>query len=358
MVVPFLFLGLIDVLSQRNDNDFKRTISKKRLCEIYAKVKINHTTKTVLSILIFLVLFSLVFQPWSPLEGDNGYINWYRTNPYDNFNTYTYLKEETAMIPKSNPYVLAPNNIPEIYPRALVGGPYHVGQFVMGFPSPVFLNITYSDAVNNTFPFIAAGGHIVYVPIDYAISTITNAVSFVKSGYQSIVQIMDIMLLSDKYGIMSEANGTIVLERNYTYPPKLYVPMNRYIGVSMGNSPTANVAKCNSLIFSNISAGSILWYGGTNYYPGTYNSTLHFISYPGSYGNISVTAMLNGTAISEKYININNNLVKGCHNISFKQVINNINLNNGYYYFIIKSNGFIGKIAFQGINEREVSYKW
>ncbi|SIM60666.1 DUF2079 domain-containing protein [Cuniculiplasma divulgatum] len=358
MLVPFLFLGLIDVISRRNDADYKLTIPQKRLRKIYNRVRTNQTTKTVLSILIFLVLFSLVFQPWSPYVNDNGYINWYRDNPYDNFNTYTYLKEETGMIPRSNPYVLAPNNIPEVYPRALVGGPYHVGQFVMGAPSPVFLNITLRDAVNNTFPFIASGGHIVYVPMDYAISTITNAVSFVKSGYQSIVQIMDIMLLSGKYGIMAEANGTIALERNYTYPPALYIPMNRYIGVTLGDSPTANIAKSNSLIFSNISAGSTLWYGGTNYYPGTYNDTLNFISYPESYGNISVTVMLNGTDVSEKYINIHNNLAKECHDISFNQVINNINLNTGYYYFIIKSNGFTGKIAFKGINEKEVSYKW
>jgi len=358
MVVPFLFLGLIDVLSRRNEIDFKRTAPQKRFCEIYTKVKTNHTTKTMLSILVFLVLLSLVFQPWSPLEGNNGYINWYRTNPYDNFNTYTYLKEETAMIPRLNPYVLAPNNIPEVYPRPLVGGPYHIGAFVMGFPAPVFSNITVKDAINNTFPYLASGGHIVYVPMDYAISTITNAVSFSKSGYQSIAQIMDIMLLSGKYGIMSEANGTIAIERNYTYPPKLYVPMNRYIGVSQGSSPTANIEVGNSLIFSNVSCGSTLWYGGTNYYPGTYNDTLHFILYPGSHGNISITAMLNGTVASEKYININNNLVKEGYNIYFNQVINNINLNTGYYYFIIKSNGFIGKIAFQGINEREVSYKW
>ena len=36
----------------------------------------------------------------------------------------------------------------------------------------------------------------------------------------------------------------------------------------------------------------------------------------------------------------------------------NINLNIGYYYFIIRSDGWTGEVAFSGINEREVSYKW
>lgn len=358
MLIPFIYLGIIDVLSDRYMGEPKYNASKRKLTHIYKEKSSGHTLKTVVSILIILVLFSIVFQPWSPLSNDNGYIQWYRSNPYDNVNTYTYLREETAMIPRSNPYVLVSANIPEAYPRALVGGPYHVGSFVMGFPSPVFLNITVKDALNNTFPYIANEGHIVYVPMDYSISTITNPVAFSKSGYQSILQIMNIMLRSGKYGIMSEANGTIALERNYTYPPELYVPMNRYIGVSQGSSPTANIEIGNSLIFSNVSCGSTLWYGGTNYYPGTYNDTLHFILYPGSHGNISITAMLNGTVASEKYINIHNNLVKEGYNIYFNQVINNINLNTGYYYFIIKSNGFLGKVAFEGLNEKEVSYKW
>ena len=359
MVVPFLFLGTIDVLSVRKRDETKTTSPKKRLNCIYREIRTSQTTRTVLTVFVILVLFSLVFQPWSPLTKDNGYIQWYKTNPYDNSNTYTYLSEESAMIPRSNPYVLVPNNIPEAYPRAIVGGPYHVGTFVMGFPSPVFLNITLKDAINNTFPFIASRGHIVYVPMDYAISTITNAVAFAESGYQSILQIMDIMLQSGRYGIMAEANGTIVLERNYTYPPALFVPMNRYIGVFQGGSPTPYVTVGNSLIFSNVTAGSIMWYGGTNYYPGTYDNTLHFLSYRGSYGNISITAMLNGTPVSKEYIDISdNNSAPAWHNMSFNQVINNINLNTGYYYFIISSNGWTGKVEFSGISETEVSYRW
>ena len=359
MVVPFLFLGIIDGLSIRYRSEQKERTPQKKLTRIYKEIRSSQTAKIVVSVLIMLLLLSIVFQPWSPLSSDNGYISWYRTNPYDNVNTYTYLSEEAAMMPRSNPYVLVPNNIPEVYPRAIAGGPYHVGTFVMGFPSPVFLNITVGDAINNTFPYIAAGGHIVYVPMDYAISTITNSVAFSKSGYQSIVQIMDIMLESGKYGIMASANGTIVLERNYTDPPALYVPMNRYIEVSDGSAPAGHLTINNSLIFSNTSSGSVMWYGGTNYYPGTYNDTLHLFVYPGSYGNISIIAMLNGTSVSDKYILINgNSSVSGWYNLSFNQIIDNINLNTGFYYFIIRSDGWAGKVAFSGISEMETSYKW
>ena len=359
MVVPFLFLGIVDVLSSRCGKEPKPKDLQKKITQIYKEIRSSQTAKIVVSILIMLVLLSIVFQPWSPLSNENGYIGWYRANPYDNVNTYTFLREEAAMIPRSNPYVLVPNNIPEAYPRAIVGGPYHVGPFVMGFPSPVFLNITVRDAINDTYPYIAASDHIVYVHMDYAISTITNSVAFSKSGYQSILQIMDVMLESSRYGIMAEANGTIVLERNYTYPPVLYVPMDRYIGVSDGGAPAEHLSANDSLIFSNTSSGSIMWYGGTNYYPGTYNDTLHFLVYPRSYGNISITAMLNGTSISERYIYLSDNRsVPSWYNTSFNQVINNINLNTGYYYFLIRSDGLTGKVAFSGITEIEVSYKW
>jgi hypothetical protein len=363
MVVPFLFLGIIDVLSTRYRDEPKDKASQKKLTRIYKEVRSSQTTKIVFSMLVLLVLLSIIFQPWSPLVKDNSYVDYWSKadNPYDNFNTYTYLSEEAAMIPRSNPYVMFTNDIPEVLPRAVVGGQGHnyIGNIIVGLPIPAFMNLTVADAVNDTFPYVTGNKEIVYIPMDYAISTITNAFAFSGFGYQSIVQIMDIMLESGKYGIMAEANGTIVLERNYTYPPALYVPMNRYIKVSDGGAPTGHLAVNNSFIFSNIASGSVMWYGGTNYYPGTYNDTLHFFIYPGSYGNISITAMLNGTSVSEQYIHVNGNTSNpGWYNLSFSQVINNINLNTGYYYFIIRSDGWTGEVAFSGISEREVSYKW
>lgn len=361
MLVPFLFLGIIDVLSGRYAKEAKDKAQQKQLIRIYKKIRASQTVRTMLSLIVLLVLLSIVFQPWSPVVNDNGYISWYRTNPYDNVNTYTYLREEASMIPRSNPYVIFTNDIPEVFPRAVVGGQgnNYIGNLIVDVPDAGFMNITVADAVNDTFPYIAARGTIVYVPIDYAISTITNSVSFSGFGRQSIVQIMDIMLQSGKYGIMAEANGTIVLERNYTYPPALYVPMDRYIGVSEGGAPTKHQTVSNSFIYSNMPSGAIMWYGGPNYYPGTYKDTMHFFIYPGSHGNISITAMLNGTAVYEQYINATgSNLDSGCHNISFKQVIHNVNLNTGYYYFIIRSEGWTGKVGFSGISENEVSYKW
>ncbi|MHB8396204.1 MAG: DUF2079 domain-containing protein [Thermoplasmataceae archaeon] len=344
LFVAFIFLGIIDSLSKRKDSKNILRKEPSHRFNIKRTFKISERGKTALSILIFLVLFSIIFQPWSPLVKDNNYVNFYskQNNPYDSFQTYTYLVEEAKLVPRQNPYVLVPNNIPEAYPRALIGGPQRIGELVMGFPGPVFQNITLEDALNNTYPYLVGNGKVSNIPIDYAWAVTETGADFSVSGYQSIIQIMDIMLESGKYGILAEANGTILLERGYDHPPALYAPLNHFVGPSQGTS-----------------SSSILWYGGTNYYPGTYTNVLHLVASPGAYGNISVTAMLNGSIVSEKYVNITkDNRHSTSANVTIDRMISQITLTTGYFYFIVRENGFTGNVTFTGLTVKEVSYQW
>ena len=351
LFIAFIFLGIIDVVAHRAEHVVPKYISdtkKKRY-----RFQIPIPTRTVLTVLIILILMSMAFQPWSPVIKDNSYTNYYySTNPYDNHNTYRYLSEEANLIPKTNPYVLVPNNIPEAYPRSLINGPYSIGELVMGFPSPVFENITVQDAINNTFPYIAWNGTVVNIPLDYAWGTLTDAVFYSDSGYQSMFDIMQIMLESGKYGVMAEANGTIVLQRGYTGPPALYVPMNHFLSPDTGSSDTRFTIFNDSYDFDNVSSGGIMWYGGTMYPPGTYINTLNFSLSKDFNGNISIEEVLNNSIIASKYINANatrDNRVK----ISFEQIFYNVE-QSGYCYFIIESNGFRGEISFNGVLVTEI----
>ena len=281
---------------------------------------------------------SVSFQPWSPEEKNNSYNNYYYSNnPYRNQNTYSYLVKESKLIPTNNPYVLVPNNIPEAYPRESIGGEYRIGQLVMGFPSPVFKNITLSDAINNTFPYIAWNGTVVNIPIDYAWGVCPSAATRANSGYQSQLDIMNIMLESGKYGIMAEANGTIVIERGYHGTPALYVPMNNVFRPDIGLSSTKL---------------SVINYSVSEYLPGTYNNTLQFIASNNFLGNISIEACLDGHIAETKYID-----AIGYHgskyNVSFTQTFSEIET-HGRYYFIIKSNGFNGTLSFDNILIKQI----
>ena len=351
LFIAFIFLGLIDVLSDIHMKEVHEYTVKTNK---HKKLHITPTSRMIISIFIILILMSMAFQPWSPERKDNSYINYYYSNnSYRNQNTYTYLFEEGNLIPTNNPYVLVPNNIPEAYPRELICGEYRIGVLVTGFSTPVFKNITVSDAINNTFPYIAWNGTVVNIPIDYAWGVCPSAVTRANSGYQSQLDIMNIMLESGKYGIMAEANGTIVIERGYNGSPTLYVPMNNFFRPDIGSSRTKFAVVNNSYYFNNTRDGKVMWYGGTEYLPGTYNSTLQFNASKNFSGNISIVVCLNGNIAETKYINasIYHDMK---YNVSFKQTFSEIE-KNGYYHFIIRSNGFNGNISFDGILVKQLT---
>ena len=220
---PFIFLGVVEGISSFSKDERSQHGEIYYVKNVKKKFRLDGTKRVVLTILVILILMSLIFEPWSPIVKDNNLVNYYgnANNPYDSFQTYQYLTIEDSMIPRNNPYVLVPNNIPEAYPRALPGGQYKIGELIMGFPRAVFEPVTLSDAVNDTFPYIAWNGTVVNIPIDYAWATLFDQDPFSDSGTQSLVDIMNIMLMSGEYGIMAEANGTLVIERNYSYPPAL-----------------------------------------------------------------------------------------------------------------------------------------
>jgi len=346
LFVAFIFLGIIDVVAHRAEHVVEKYIPNAK--NKPSRFHITIPTRTVLTVLIILILMSVAFQPWSPVIKDNSYTNYYNsTNPYDNYNTYRYLSAEADLIPRTNPYVLVTNNIPEAYPRALINGPYFIGELIMGFPPPVFENITIQDAINNTFPYITSKGAVVDIPLDYAWGTLTNSVFYSDSGYQSMFNIMQIMLESGKYGVMAEANGTIVLQRGYTGPPALYVPMNHFLSPNTGSSDTHFTLFNHSRNFDNVSSGSIMWYGGTLYPPGTYINTLNFFLSEDFSGNISIEEVLNNRIVVSKYIYTNATQYTRVY-ISFEQTFYNLE-QFGQCYFIIKSNGFRGEISFNGV---------
>lgn len=144
------------------------------------------------------------------------------------------------------------------------------------------------------------------------------------------------MLESGKYGIMAEANGTIVIERGYHDTPVLYVPMENVFRPDIALSPT-------KFTVVNYSIGE--------YLPGIYNNTLKFFTSNNFSGNISIQACINGHIAETTYINSSTNHEME-YNVSFSQTFSEIE-KSGYYYFIIKSNGFNGNISFDGISIKQ-----
>lgn len=334
MFIAFAFLGAIDVLAN-----------------IKKKYNTGSGIKIAFAILAILISTSVVLQPWSPV-GINSKIYHTLNDPYLNYKTYTYLAKEGSMIPASDPWVMVSNRIPEAFPRSVPPSP--IGSLVIGFSTPMFEPINSTDAVNDNFPYIMGNGSVINIPIDYAWAMIWDPTAYAKTGTQSIIQMMDVMLESGKYGIYAEANSTILIKRYFNGAPAFYVPYTDHVMPDQGGSTVVYSFSGSSYIFNNIKAGGVMWYGGANYYPGTYNNTLIFTFMPGFIGSILIQAVLNGSTIASRTIK-ENNYSENILNITFTQPINTITLNTGFYYFIIKSEGFNGSVVFNGLYVKEVS---
>lgn len=363
LFAPFIFLALIDLFS------IKSKTRKEKLVELsstgYTPTKYyrdSRSDKRIISVIVVLILLSLVYQPWgvsAELHEPNGLVYYGNTGPFDDQQTYSYLIEESKLIPTSNPYVLVTNQIPEAFPRELVCGPYRIGPLVMGFPSPVFQNITISDAINNTFPYIAWNGSIVNIPIDYAWATIYDPVFYSKSGNQSMLDIMNILLQSGKYGIEAEAHGTILIKRNYHLMPSIFSPLDFKVTPDSGSSRVKFTSINGSYCYKDVGNLShvsplknyILWYGGCSYIPGIFKNSLSFITSNNFVGNIVIYAILNGSIVNQKTLNFtSSNTSSRILNVTFFQTIPEFTPNNGYYYFIISTDGFSGTLNFTGLN--------
>ncbi len=354
--VTFIFLGLIDSLSKLIGSG--PPIKTRKLVTKQTLLHTSAVTRQVVVIFVLLLLLSLAFQPWSPYVKDNSFMsNQYQLlqGPYTNESTYQTLSNEAKLIPQSNPYVLVPNNIPEAYPRQLINGPYSIGELIMGFPPPVFQNITVSQAVNNSYPYILGNGSIVNIPIDYAWGTVFAPSNYAKSGYQNILQIMNIMLESKHYGILAESNSTLLIENNYTGAPALYEPMNLNVYPDNGGAPVPHNVSNGGYTFNGTPGGKVMWYGGTTYLPGIFNNTIHMKIGPNTVGNITLEAIYNGSIVSSFDHKFNVSQIPQFLNVTFQHSFNDIAF-NGRYYFIISSDGFTGNVTFSGISVSQVKY--
>ena len=83
--------------------------------------------------------------------------------------------------------------------------------------------------------------------------------SFASAGNPSFSTIASMMYQSGKYGIEAEANGTILLSRNYTQLPLYYVPFRMYFGPSTFFSVTDGYFLNGTYNFQNISKNILLW---------------------------------------------------------------------------------------------------
>lgn len=220
-IVPFLFLGLIDglhVLKKRKDFPQLRIVNVFKFLHGHRKVLIS-------TLLLIVISFAMFFQPYGPLNSYT-YDNYnLKETTNANFTLYNELEQTLSLIPKNNEFVLIQNNLPQALPRPYTNG-------IVLIPALVNNSVSLHNVMENSFP-ISFAGSTFYTHIDYVLAD-SNNYNFKSSFSGSLMyRLVNLLLLSGQYGIISEESGILLLERGFTGPPKYFNPLQ-----FTGNYPT------------------------------------------------------------------------------------------------------------------------
>ena len=125
MVVPIVFIGLIEGLESSNTLVTETSASKEKfsfvwflqILSIIRKRAVKRRKGVLVVILFLLVCGSIFYQPYSPLNETSNLTYSSIRDVNFNFSEYNTLMSLIHLIPPNDPYVLFQNDMPEMLPR-------------------------------------------------------------------------------------------------------------------------------------------------------------------------------------------------------------------------------------------------
>ena len=353
MVVPIIFLGLIESLAQPSDpvsriKGSNRPSLMTKFSQYILKIRkkvVKKRRSFIVSILLLLIVGSVFYQPYSPVNIIDGIV--YHPSQDVNFNTsnYNILMSLIHLIPPNNPYVIFQNDMPELLPRP----PADNLPFL--FSTYLSTNVTLSDVYNNMFPILNTFGQAEFTKIDYLIAYTQSPQYYLQfnSKESTLPQLLSLMISSGKYGIVGEDMGFILVERNYSKPPKLYEPLILNIPFNLTNPSVGDTFHDlstfrESSTFVTLVPGN---YTITYYISVTNNSNAaHIYGALGySFGNV-LSQFFN---VSAEYFKSVNTITAVPFNISVPNQESNT-------FFIISASNFVGNVTVYKVSLVQTSY--
>ncbi len=316
-IAPFVFLGTIDVLGRFFNTDNSK-LPLKRNCLNYKqgllKVPKGKENQPIRILFVFILIFSLLisslYTPYGPLNKSTS-SNYDINSSIDyNLSLFQQLDKVLSFIPNNESHLLIQNDLPEALPRPLPDYNNKLtynGNLVAGV-TPFLKNLTKDNILDNRFPIKYANNNSFYsTKINFVLAYISyppeSSFYFKSNSEPSMWRIMQSLLNSGDYGVLAEASGFILLERNYSNPPKYFVPFQEYLPASSFFQPY-NKTGYSSLTNVDGKNGT-LWYSSPlSLPPGTYILTL----------NVSFSPSGNGTNIS---LIVNSNFTNYITSITF-----------------------------------------
>ena len=348
LFAPFVVIGSIEGLYNFSTHFILRSFRTR-----YQKKKKNVKTykdesgrkKTVATFIVIVSVSSaFIFEPYGPLNSKSPVDFNLGVIGHENLSYYQEMNEMLSLIPYNNSNIIFQNVFPEVALRNFGNDPILTNYVI-------YPNCTYFNVEAQKFEPIQN--------IDYIfVSTFVDAFEFLGTPLNtSLFQITYNALSSGKFGILAEAYGMLLLERNYSGPIKYFVPFDQYVPVTeLYNARTNNLITSPIISWNNTHDQS-LWYGPYNVLaPGLYKVTYEIETSnnsPNNHLTISNGANLPITTFNSLQIDGNYFArVNTWTNISTLMYLNNV-------YAYIKMNGYQatwnGTISLRGIWIQEVS---
>ena len=237
--ISFVFLGLIDSLS--NPHRFSYILNHVRIFNAHRKKNTEPKDlssftvhKAVVALLAACICSTVIYQAAGPInllnqEGIN-------VSSVTHYNPeLSEFSSVSSLIPRSCPYVLLQNNLPQFLP-----GPSGNNLRMPGFIGP---NLSLTQFSNNLFPW-KYGSFSASTPIDYILGDVASTQQFTQSlvnGFPDMANLTDQFLSSGYYGILGEDGPFFVLERGYSGYPLLYSPYSTTITGKFVNSGCTSI---------------------------------------------------------------------------------------------------------------------
>ena len=201
-IIPFLYLGFIDVLSNLKFNDGQ---IKENIFKIKKYVSIRY--KIVMAMFIIIIMLALFYEPYGPFNEYTGADFDLKGTLNYNITEYNDLNRVVALIPKNDPYILYQNSIPEVDFR----DPVAQSSYTSYFPDnhTFYINNQWTKNIN----------YIIIDPDPWFWFTCGG-------NNNSIYSTFNHYILSGNYKIKAEYNNVVLLQKNYTGSPVIYKPDN------------------------------------------------------------------------------------------------------------------------------------
>lgn len=266
MLMPFLFLGTLDVLEEIGNSKKKQKghldqhpppgSENPKIWKV-KKTK-NDALKFIVLIFVITILLGSVYEPYGSLnkysQADFGLSSAldYNVTLYDAFN------EMVDLIPPNNPYVLYQDNMPEVIFR----DPSVLTAYIFGYSN----NFTYPLGTAYTKPFWSSD--IQYIIADpYSWFLNGGSGNFSLNMYTTLRHFIS----HGDYGVEAEYDGLILLKKGFTGSPVIYGPENRFFS----SNQLYPVSNGGIISGTNATSGQTVWWGPYTFLqPGIYNITL------------------------------------------------------------------------------------